>query len=146
MNEFMLSCKYIVLSNIKNDVDEEVVENRADIILNVKKDSTIRLESFDNVIYETEYLLENKYTEVFATQVDVQGQIKVATDEINLEVGKKVNETDVISAINLSQEQISLKSNRLSIESDNFNLTHDGRVQSVAGTIGGWKIEKNNIN
>lgn len=71
----------------------------------------------------------------------LQGRTNKLTRDLNgtrSEVAKKVNGEDVVSVINQSAEEILLKGNRVVIESDNFNLTKDGSIEMLSGTI---KIE-----
>ena len=46
-------------------------------LLNIKSNSTIKLKSFDNAIYEVEYLLENQYTDYFSTTVETKAEIEL---------------------------------------------------------------------
>jgi hypothetical protein len=143
-------CK--IIRRVGVDVDgnlyatgKEVIENKKDIELNIKHNSTIKLKSFDEVIFETTYLLKNEYTDNFATKVETKAEIKVATDEINLEVAKKVNDDEVVNAINLSTEEIKLKGNRLVVEADNFKLTATGDMTCNSGNIGGWIVQETGL-
>ena len=119
----------------------EIIEEKDDITINVLKDSKITLLGFGSAILSAEYLLQNQYTDTFATEVYVESQIKETADEINIEVSKKVNEDEVVSAINLSPEKISLESNRLKIDSTYFKLSEDGKIESTGGKIGGYELE-----
>jgi hypothetical protein len=132
-------------------LQKEVKEKRKGTTINVIKDSLIILLGFANAIITATYLTQNDYTKTFATQVEVKSEIKVATDEINIEVAKKVNEDEVVSKINLSNEQIVLESNRLIVKSDNFQLDANGdlicnnakvkgEIIGTTGNIGGWII------
>ena len=154
-------CKIIRRVGVDSDgnlyaTGKEVIENKKDIELNIKYNSTIKLKSFDDVIFETTYLLQNEYTDNFATKVETRAEIKVATDEINLEVAKKVNDDEVVNAINVSTEEIKLRGNRLVVEADNFKLDANGNmictnakvtgeINSTSGNIGGWTINSNGL-
>jgi len=52
-------------------------------------------------------------------------QVKKDIGEINLEVGKKVNGDEIISAINLSPEQATINSSKISLRGKEINLTSD---------------------
>ena len=76
---------------------------------------------------------------------------------IRNEVSKKVDETEVVTTINQSAEQITLTGNRLVVQANNFKLDAEGNlictnakvtgeINSVSGTIGGWIIDNNGIN
>lgn len=109
-------------------LSNEILEEKNDLIINVLKESTITLLGFDNAILSAEYLLQNQYTDVFATEAYVNSEIKQTADEINIEVAKKVNEDEVVNTINVSTEQITLKGNRLVVEADNFELDSEGNM------------------
>ena len=116
------------------------IEEKEDIEINVDANSYIRLESYGNANLKAIYLLENDYTDTFATQVEVNSQIRQTADEINLEVSKKVDGNEVISVINQSPEQITLSANRLVINSTGFQLNGEGNMVANGGTVGGWSL------
>lgn len=47
----------------------------------------------------------------------------------------------VVALINSSTDLLHIKGNRISIESDNFELTKEGEIIAKKGKIGGWVIE-----
>ena len=108
----------------KYALDNEVIENRKDIVLEVDKESVIRLKSFDNVFYEATYLLENDYTETFATNVRLNSTIEQTTEQINL----KVSKNDIISEINQSAEEVQINANKISLNGKEINLTSDNII------------------
>ena len=128
------------------ELSNKIFEEREGLFINVLENSTITLLGFGNAILTAEYLLQNQYTDVFATEAYVNSEIKQTADEINIEVSKKVNEDEVVSAINLSPEKITLDSNRLEINSTYFKLDEDGRIESTSGKIGGYNLEADNFN
>lgn len=70
-------------------------------------------------------------------------KLKSVTSEINrLSSGLqfKVSKGDVVSEINQSPEKISLKANRIEIDSDNFKLSTDGKIIAKSGTIAGFDL------
>ena len=109
------------------------------------QNSKITLLGFENAILSVEYFLQNQYSNVFATEAYVNREIKQTADEINIQVAKKVNEDEVVSAINLSPEKIKLDSNRLEINSTYFKLSEDGMIESTGGKIGGFELQKNSL-
>ncbi len=64
--------------------------------------------------------------------------------KLELKIGKNDND-QIVSMINASANEISLKSNRLTIESTNFKLTKEGVITATAGTIGGFTIGKDEL-
>ena len=125
----------------KYPLDNEVIEYRKDVTLFVDTSSVIRLKSFDNAYYESEYLLENKYTDTFATNVRLNSTIEQTAEQISMRVSKN----DLISEINQSADTIELRANRLIIDSDYFKLSEDGEISSIGGTIGGFTINENSL-
>lgn len=130
----------------------ETTENKGDLNISVVNGyNKIWLESFYDIAlrYYTKYVYDNDYTEVFATKVEMNSSISQTKEEINLEVSKKVDETEVVSTINQSAEQITLSGNRLVVNANNFNLTADGTVSSENGiftnaTINGGELKLQN--
>lgn len=122
-------------------LENEIIETKKDLIINVLENSKITLLGFDNAILTAEYLLQNQYTDVFATEAYVNSEIKQTADEINIEVAKKVNDDEVVNKINVSTEKVLLKGNRVVIESDNFNLNADGKITATAGKVGGFEMD-----
>lgn len=99
----------------------------------------IKVKYFDNINIACEYIEKNDFTKYFATQVDLQSQILI-TDE---GISSKVSKAELISEINQSAEEIILKSNRLVVESDGFNLDGEGNVIATSGKIGGYNLQPN---
>lgn len=75
-------------------------------------------------------------------EVELAAAISVTAEQVST----KVSKGDVVSEVNQSAEEISLKSNRLVVESDNFTLTKEGHCtansfSSNNATITGGNIE-----
>jgi hypothetical protein len=122
----------------KYALDNEVIEYRKDATLFVENNSVIRLKSFDNVYYESEYLLENKYTETFATNVRLNSTIEQTAEQISL----KVSKNDVISEINQSAEEIQINANKINLNgaitaNGNTKINVDGTLECVNGVFSG---------
>lgn len=121
---------------------EETIEYEYPIINLTNGDYRVSVLGYDTAYIFARLMAQNIYTTQFATKAEVKSQISQTAQEINLEVSKKVNETEVISTINQSAEQITLTSNRLVINSDNFKLTADGKMTSKSGQIAGFNIDE----
>ena len=121
----------------KYALDKEVIEQRKSINLEVKSNSIIKLKSFDSAIYSVEYLLENVYTDTFATQVEVSASINQMAGQIEA----KVSQDDVVASINLAMEKgqgvIECKSNQFAVDSDNFKLDRYGNMEANNGVFRG---------
>ena len=115
------------------------------ILLN-NGDYKVSLLGYENVYLFVRLMVQNIYTTQFATKAEVTSEIQQTAQEINIEVAKKVNEDEVVSAINLSPEKITLDSNRLEINSTYFKLDEEGRIESTSGKIGGYNLESDNFN
>jgi len=126
----------------------EVIEPRRGIILNVKANSTITLQSFPTAILSCTYLLENIFTDSFATEAYVQSNISQTAESITEEVNAKVGDDEIIAKLNLAiqdgQGIINLTGNQITIDSDNFTLDADGKITATAGDIAGFSIESSN--
>lgn len=98
-------------------------------------DYKIEILGYDMAYLFVRLMAQNIYTTQFATRAEVSSEISQTAQEINLEVSKKVNETEVVSTINQSAEQITLSSNRLVVNSDNFKLDAEGNMTCNDATL-----------
>ena len=121
----------------------EVTEDKGELNIPVVNGyNKIWLESFYDISlrYYAKYVYDNDYTDVFATKVEMNSSITQTKNEINLEVSKKVDETEVVSTINQSAEQITLSGNRLVVNATNFSLTADGTATMNNAVINGGEL------
>lgn len=151
----------------KYALDNEFVDETGYIDLEVDTNSIIRLKSFNNGIYKTTYLLDNQYTDVFATKVELSSSITQTAENINLNVNKKlenysttnemnaaidvkadeinsvvstkVGDDEVISRINQSSEQIQINANKISLNGKTINMTSD----NVAINSNNFSVDSN---
>lgn len=132
-------------------------------------DSNIDLQLFEGINYiyikehknwqmSAKYLVKNDFNKYYATRVEMNSKIEQSADEINLEVGQKVNENEVISAINLSPESAEIDSNKISLKgkkidltadnvsiaSDKFNVDKNGNMKCTDAEINGGDITLKN--
>ena len=86
------TCKIIRRVGINNGImyalDNEVVEIRNGIKIEVKKASVIKLKYFANMNYSVQYLLENIYTNSFTTNLDLISKINVSPEQIEISSNK----------------------------------------------------------
>lgn len=145
---------------------EEETINYDKIFINLHEGvNTLSLNYNTPTIY-LKYAIQNEFTDIFATKVELSSAItqtsdsimsevnkKVDEDEftttieqtsdsIMLEVNKKVDEDNIISSINLSQEEITIQSNKISLEgattiNDNFSIDENGDMSCNNATING---------
>ena len=71
---------------------------------------------------------------------NTKSAIEQTADRIMLEVAKKIGANEVVAIINVSPEEIELKGNRIIIESENFELTKEGKVIAKSLDITGGSI------
>lgn len=80
-------------------------------------------------------------TEWVAAQEDEASTI----DSLRASLELKVDKDKMISEINASADVITLTGNRFVVDADNFSLTAEGRMTSVAGKIAGWDINEDGL-
>ena len=76
----------------------------------------------------------------YSTTTEMESAINISAEAINSEVRKKVGEDEVVSSINQSAEQITLNSNRLVVNSNNFKLTKEGNMTCTNADILGGNV------
>ena len=79
---------------------------------------------------------------------NINGQIVDMSAEITVNaqnISQKVSKGDVVSEINQSSDTITLSSNRLVVNSENFKLTKEGNITASNATLDGVSIEEGNI-
>ena len=132
----------------KYALDNEVIEYRKPINLEIKSDSVIKLKSFSNAIYNVEYLLENVYTDNFATQVDVNSQIIQTNNKIEQTVSMvadkdgNVTSGSILLAINKDESQAKIQADKIELEgyttiNGNFKIDENGDMEVNNGTFNG---------
>lgn len=113
----------------------------------------IWLESFfDKTLkYYAKYGTESDLTEVFATKVEMNSAITQTANSINLEVSKKVDEDEIIAAINLTSEEAKINAGKITLEgivtaNENFKVLEDGSIEAVNGKFtGNIYLEDGNV-
>lgn len=93
----------------------------------------------DDALMEVEYY-RNSFNGQTLANTSAELEMKIGRDENN----------QIVSMINASADEINLKSNRFSLESDNTTITKDGKIttgelNANGGEIGGWEISENGI-
>ena len=105
-------------------------------------------ESFPFATISITYMLKNEYTETFSTKVETRGEIKVASDEINLDVSKKlegvsdedgnVTSASIILAVNKDGSSAKIEADKIGIiGKDGINL------EGYTTINGGFSVDKN---
>lgn len=114
----------------------------------------IYLLEYPNWKIEARYMFKSDINKYLATKVEMNSKITQTTEEINLEVRKKVDENEIISSINQSAEQIQINAEKISLSgkelnladdmaivSNNFNVDKNGNMTCNNGKFVGGQIE-----
>ncbi len=154
-DEFVVEGKkaYIIHRLITNQqgevvpLQQEFVEDLPDVEIPMfEGDNYIYLYSLinDGAIYEITYTIPSEFTNVFATEVYVDSTIEQTANQILLQVNEKVDEDEIIAKLNVAVEEgkgvVNLVGNTVTIESDNFTLDADGRIDATSGEVGGFNL------
>lgn len=120
---------------------EEEIITYLNLKLNKGK-NYIYLKNIYNWKLEANYIFNTELNKYYATKVESYTKIKETEDTINLEVSKKVNNDEIISAINLSPEKIEINANKINFNgavsaNENFKILEDGSMQAKNGTFSG---------
>lgn len=120
-------------------LEEEVIEPRKSIYLEVNSNSVIKLKSFDNAIYSVEYLLENDYTNNFASQVEMKSEIALTNNKIEATVKEiadddgEVTAASLILAINKDESNAEINADKISLKGKKIDLSADD--VSIGGDV-----------
>lgn len=117
-----------------------------DLIIEVPEGDYKIYTNYEALHLNVEYLTQNEYTDTFATQVDVQSSIKIATDEILIESKREIldNGDALIASINTKStgEVLINASKAINFNSTEFNVT----TEKMKITIGEGDNKKDIIN
>lgn len=107
-------------------------------------------ESFPYSTISITYMLKNEYTETFSTKVETKAEINLASDEINLDVTKKlegvsdedgnVTSASIILAVNKDGSEAKLKADKIALEgyttiNNGFSVDLKGNMTCNNATI-----------
>lgn len=117
-----------------------------DLIIEVPEDDYKIYTNYEALHLNVEYLTQNEYTDTFATQVDVQSSIKIATDEVLIESKREIldNGDALIASINTKStgEVLINATKAIDFNSAEFNVT----TEKMKITIGEGDNKKDIIN
>lgn len=117
-----------------------------DLIIEVPEGDYKIYTNYETLHLNVEYLKQNEYTDTFATQVDVQSSIKIATDEILIESKREIldNGDALIASINTKStgEVLIDATKAINFNSAEFNVT----TEKMKITIGEGDNKKDIIN
>lgn len=188
--------KYGVTSVLENEIIEELGESKIPLF---KGDNYIYVKDEYNNQMCAEYIIESDFTDMYVTNLqmnsaieqtsqkielsvskklesystteEIEALIKLLSDQIALELTKKINDEELTGAsiilrINeniseskisadmitltatdvlniLANNEINMTTNNLTFKSINFSVDKNGNVIAKSGEIGGFKLEQN---
>ena len=148
-NRAKLIHRLILQNGELQPLPQEFVEDLGEVNIELfEGDNYIYLYSLinDGAIYEIDYTIPSEFTDMFATEVYVNSSIEQTANQILLQVNEKVDEEEIIAKLNVAVEDgqgiVELKGNSVIIESDNFTLDADGKIDATAGEIGGFDLDE----
>ncbi|MCD8126185.1 MAG: H-type lectin domain-containing protein [Clostridiales bacterium] len=131
--------QYATVTQTISGITAEVAD-----LTTVVSDNYETLESKITTVETTASGIAARVTQTESDISDNAASITTITGELALKVDKDDND-QIVSMLNASADVITLTSNRLVIESDNFSLTAEGAIAATSGTIGGWVITDTRI-
>lgn len=159
--------KYILSNPVETDL------GTIDIKL-YKGTNKIYLESFDTLLVNAKYLIENPYTKEFATKAELSGEIIVRAGEVAMLAKTKLNNDEytgakIVAKINgakgealidadaieltandilnlIAGNAINLTSRNITITSDNFSVGKQGNLNCTDATANNLTINNGDIN
>lgn len=139
-------------NNTKYILDTPIIQEydySKDIVIG-SGDYSIFMSTYPTAYIYVRAMIQNDYTQNFATSYEVDSKISQTANQIQLEVNEKVDENEIIAKLNLAVENgqgiVELTGNSVIIESDNFKLDEEGnaelsgKITSAEGNVGGFTI------
>ncbi len=94
---------------------------------------------------ERKYIFDRAFSEVMGVAKDAQTTAQKTAEGVKAELSlviKRDDNNQIVSMLNASANVIKLKGNRVSIESDNFTLTEDGKITAKNGVFDSCEIKE----
>ena len=129
-------------------LDTPVIELKPDLYINISETSTISLLSFSDATLKAEYMIQNEYSNEFATRLYVNSSITQTKDEIEAKV-QAVSDTEgeitaasIKLAINEDKSGIDIKADQIALEgyttiNDGFSIDLNGNMTCNDANING---------
>ena len=121
------------------------VEGFEDTLFLFKGVNYVSIENLKGEIF-LKYIVDSPFANGMATQSDLKSQIRLKSNEIDL----KVSKNQIISAINLSPEEIKIQAEKISLEgyttiNDGFKIDLLGNMTCNDATINGGLVVKDGL-
>lgn len=132
----------------KTEVETHITASKEEINLGVSKTyetKTTVTEKCNTAESNANKATDEKLTE-YSTTKQMQSAIKVKADAIESTVSEKVGSNEIISKINQSAEEVSIKAEKISLNgavtaNSNFKINTDGSAETKALKITGGSLE-----
>lgn len=138
------------------ELAEPTIEDLGELIIKLDRGLNV-IKNSNPALMEAKYLINNDFTENFASTVELKSAIELLSNSINLQVSKKVGTDEIIARINmaiLGKEQaeipedinksiIEILANKISIESDYTKLSSNGHLSTTSAKIANWWLSEN---
>lgn len=135
-------------------LDKEITEYLGELkITLVEETNHIELINY-NTYMSAKYIGKNSLTEQFATEIKINSMMNLLSSQIILSVTQELEglgeeyleRSKIESSIDLGilddEGYMAFKTNKLTIDSDYFKLTKEGKIIATAGTIGKWTLSE----
>lgn len=122
-------------------LDEPVIEyfDYYDMLIG-NGDYHIYMQSYPTAYIYMKAMIQNDYTNSFATKYELNSTIEQTADAITAQVNAKADENNIIAKLNLAIENgkgvVTLKGNTVIIDSDHFKLDEEGNVFANSALFG----------
>ena len=138
-------CQYNADGTVSATGTEQIVNYPYPTIMLTDGDYKLSLQGYEYGYLFARLMAKNIYTTQFATKVEMNSKISQTTQEINLEVSKKVGNNEIISKINQSAEQISINANKIKLEgyttiNNGFSIDNSGNATMNNAHITGGRL------
>lgn len=117
----------------------EILSENEQFVL-FKGNNYISVKEYQDWKIEATYIFNNELNDLYATQVYMSSVIKQLSDEILLEVSKKVGDDELIAKINLTPETIKIIATKLALEgyttiNGGFSIDEEGNASIANGAV-----------
>ena len=112
-------------------------------------DYEINMPSYPSAYISVKAMMQNEYTDSFATKYELISRFEAIIDKINLSVKRLVDKRQIIAALNLAirngESIIEAISNKFVVDSDNFKLSAEGNMECNNARINGNLVTANGV-
>ena len=105
-----------------------------------KGNNYVYIKEYTDWLMKATYIFNNELNKYYAPRVESNSKIRQTADEISLEVSRKAGKDEIVSLINLSPEEIKIKSEKLALEglttiNGGFSIDEKGNASIANETV-----------